>query len=133
MNRQALMQTYFARQEQEIAAQQQQASWPAWRDRYTWKRRTPAPSEPAAVSDEHDGEVWTSFSTLESGYDLQPPHGFQLKEAWSNGYRMVWTSLEDLVVLTYCEGDLTYQSCTSRETFSSALREHGRSYRNMRR
>jgi hypothetical protein len=84
--------------------------WPQWRDNHDWNQDV-------------DGPVHRSFTTLEGG-ELNPPADFVEREAWCSWpYRIVWVSYEHRVILTFCEGDLTYIQHDTEGAFGRELRD----------
>ena len=85
----------------ELAQQRPGRTWAEWKTQFAWQ---PADDLPPV----DDREVYRASTTLAAG-QLLPPARFILVEAWSaEPYRLVWTSFEDRVILTYAEGDLSY-------------------------
>jgi hypothetical protein len=103
---------YFAAQKSEMTQQATSVDWATWRERYSWTR----------ADDITDREIYRGRSLADNGYDLRPPADFTLIDAWSTGYRVVWIGAEQRVILTYCEGDLSYEVSPDANAFLKAKR-----------
>jgi len=57
------------------------------------------------------------------------PATFELKGIWSNGFRSVWVSEKDLVIITYCEGDVSISVHLTVTSFLSDLLEASEFYK----
>jgi hypothetical protein len=114
------------------------APWPQWRARFTWIRDHDVP----------DGQqLWRSATTLTPALTVRlpgdvlidgapvdgtfcAPAGLDLCEDWSlEPYRMVWTSRDLLMILSYTEGDLSQLTCDDPGIWARVLREHAAFYR----
>lgn len=110
----------------ELTWQRPDLTWPEWKDHFAWSEATDLPSVT-------DRQVYRSATTLEAG-QLLPPAGFVLVEAWSaEPYRLIWSSYTDRILLTYCEGDLSYVTCATAEAATLARRQTWAFYRDLAR
>lgn len=92
--------------------------WPTWRDRVQWKR----------ADDITEREVYRGSTTLD-GYEISEPLGFRCRDTWCDQpYRIVWTSDEHRVVLTFCEGDLSYEVAPDAAAHQRAVRAAAQFY-----
>jgi hypothetical protein len=124
VNDQSLTHAYFEAQDAERAAQAlDPVTWESWRARYVWT----VAQDLAATG----REVYRSHSLAESGYELSEPIGFEEMSSWSDGFRVVWVSRDERIILTYCEGDLSYETAPDDQAFRDVKRQHAAFYRDL--
>lgn len=105
---------FFARQQIEERQQDERVVWDEWKQRYTWVEDT---------SLQHvDRRIYRSQSLLQSGGDMKGPRGFEEIEEWTDyPYRRVWVNFAQHIILTFTEGDLTYETPREDVFFSQLM------------
>lgn len=100
-------------------------SWEEWRKRALWTR-----SEHNTHQDSTPREVYLASTTLD-GFELRAPLDFDEVEKWCDyPYRIVWVSTTERVILTYCEGDLSYEVCATDDAFQRSWMTANTFYQN---
>lgn len=54
--------------------------------------------------------------------EVRIPSSFEYVWAWSDGFRKVYISSEDLATITTCEGDISVSLCEDRQSFEAEMR-----------